>query len=167
MHFQTTKIPFYPGIPWRRRPTNAHAGQSRLDPPCSEAPLSRHDLHLWTPAPADSCPFGIAALAGQPVGQGHGHDGVEMQSATDVSLVGYKNEPGLAKLMLGPSPLHMDLVAWSLGHSMPKNKKEEQLQPSLYTHHSCREEGKNHQFSLAGPQPCLGWGTHVRSIHFL
>lgn len=60
--------------------------------------------------PASSCSFGTAALAGQPVGQGHGHDGVEMETVSDVSLTRYKNEPGLATLMLGPDPPHVDFI---------------------------------------------------------
>lgn len=59
-------------------------------------------------APVDSCPFGIVALAGQPVSQGHGLYGVEMQIVADVSFLRYKNEPNLAKHMLGPNPMHMD-----------------------------------------------------------
>ena len=59
-------------------------------------------------APANSCPFGVTVLAGQPVGQGHGREGGEMQIVTDVSFLRHWNEPGLAKHMLGPNPLHMD-----------------------------------------------------------
>ena len=46
-----------------------------------------------------------------------------MQTVTEVHLLRQKNEPGLAKLMLGRSPMHMDFVAWPHGHCVPKNKK--------------------------------------------
>lgn len=56
MHFQNTEIPFYPGIPWRRHPTNAHAGnlnwiRHALRPLSADMTFTCGLQHLPTAAP--------------------------------------------------------------------------------------------------------------------
>ncbi|XP_035868523.1 uncharacterized protein LOC114511188 isoform X4 [Phyllostomus discolor] len=47
---------------------------------------------------------------------------MQIRAIADIGLLWRHNQPGRAKLMLGPNPTRKDLLCWLLSHGMPKEK---------------------------------------------
>lgn len=83
---------------------------------------------------------------------------MQIRAIADIGLLWRHNQPGRAKLMLGPNPTRKDLLGWLLSHGVPKEKVDKQPTKVLLELYVKEAKGcQSHLAYMLGeeqPAPC-------------
>lgn len=83
---------------------------------------------------------------------------MQIRAITDIGLLWSHNQPGQAKLVLGPNPTRKDLLCWLLSHGVPKEKVDKQPTKVLLELYVRESKGcQSHLARVLGeeqPAPC-------------
>ncbi|KAM5297029.1 uncharacterized protein AAES06_003629 isoform 2-T3 [Glossophaga mutica] len=138
LHFEGAELPFRPwaameeGIQLVRElgmlawiyhePASAPAPEQLPRPAPEDLPFTHHlQRHLLMAAPPELRVTLVSVLV---KGMTVLEVVMQIRAIADIGLLWRHNQPGRAKLMLGPNPTRKDLLGWLLSHGVPKEKVE-------------------------------------------